>query len=239
MADFSPETARLASETDGSCVSASPPQPALQTAHRGVFRNVSNFTRASDSSAKTSVGRAAGLQKKRSYGRPAKSTNPFARKPHLRPLLVRQGCAARVPALQALRMPLPLREPAAAPAVMGGSGVDGRGSTALPKVAKKRQNFVRMSTKHGKGGGSRFQSKAAASNKYRQSRSRGRFRRERAGDSAGAGASRRNVCYACGAEGHWARDCTARKDLASEAVVDEEACPAPAIVWGGAQWPGM
>lgn len=30
---------------------------------------------------------------------------------------------------------------------------------------------------HGKGAGSRFQSKAAASNKYRQSRSRGRFRR--------------------------------------------------------------
>lgn len=30
---------------------------------------------------------------------------------------------------------------------------------------------------HGKGAGSRFQSKAGASNKYRQSRSRGRFRR--------------------------------------------------------------
>ena len=36
------------------------------------------------------------------------------------------------------------------------------------------------------------------------------------GGGADDGGSRRNVCYACGAEGHWARDCTARVDLAAE-----------------------
>jgi len=46
-----------------------------------------------------------------------------------------------------------------------------------------------------------------------------RGRRERAGNTAGDGRSRQNVCYACGAEGHWARDCTARQRLQDGAEV--------------------